>query len=461
MLDMKKVFSLGIFVLCLICQLPKVEGQPLLEVDLTDRYLVQNDSVPFFVLGDAAWSLIVEVSKEDADFYLESRKQQGFNMILVNLIEKFYASNPPGNFYGALPFTGKAFVTPNDTYFDHVDYVIRSAAQRGIVVLLAPLYLGYSCGNQGWCAEVEVATLADMRQWGQFVGDRYKNFDNIIWIIGGDVDPTRVRAKVQEFVAGVRESDNRHLFTAHNEPESMAVDPWVGESWLNLNNVYSYSSTLYANAKTAFEFSPRTPFFLLESAYENEQGSTPQQLRAQIYWTNLSGACGHIFGNRPIWGFSYFDAGWKSALNSSGALSMKYAQKLFNSRYWYRLVPDFDHSVLVSGYGTWGQTNYAASALASDGSSFIAYLPSSRPITFDATKVSGDSVKCWWYETSTAEATLIGTYEQGMLTFSPPLAGDWVFVADDASIGFPSPGHLPTSVRRATWTDIKNGFRRN
>ncbi|MHC4504410.1 MAG: apiosidase-like domain-containing protein, partial [Planctomycetota bacterium] len=150
-----------------------------LKVSDSKRYLVDQNDKPFFWSGEAAWSLAVQVSKGDAVYYLEDRKQKGFNVLGVSLIHKF-SSNPPANHYGDLPFTGRTFTTPNEDYFAHVDYVINEAAQRGIVIALVPLFLGADsyCASQGWCNEVRAASLSDMRTWGRYVGNRYKDFDN-------------------------------------------------------------------------------------------------------------------------------------------------------------------------------------------------------------------------------------------------------------------------------------------
>ena len=105
-----------------------------LKVSTNSRYLVDQNDRPFFWSGDAAWSLIAQLSKEDAVFYLEDRKQKGFTVIMVNLIEHAFSSNPPRNYYGDLPFTGKTFATPNEDYFAHADYVINAAASGGVTV---------------------------------------------------------------------------------------------------------------------------------------------------------------------------------------------------------------------------------------------------------------------------------------------------------------------------------------
>ncbi|MBI5586242.1 MAG: glycoside hydrolase family 140 protein, partial [Deltaproteobacteria bacterium] len=410
------------------------------------RYLLDQNNRPFFWSGDTAWSLLAQVSREDAVAYLEDRRQKGFTVLLVNLIEHQFAVNAPRNYYGNAPFTGQAFTTPNEAYFAHADDVIREAANRGLVVLLAPLYLGYQCGSEGWCNEVKAAAAADLRSWGRYVGNRYRSFDNLVWNIGGDTDPTPVKSKVQEMVAGIREFDTRHLFTAHNQPESFGVTPWSGETWLQVNNVYSYSTALYQNGKTAYTRSPVLPFFLMESTYENEHSATQQQLRAQTYWTVLAGGFGFLFGNCPIWHFGSSSSwcgstNWKGQLNSQGALSMKYAQQLFTSRAWQLLTPDFSHTVLTAGYGTWGSTDYVTAARASDGQTLIAYLPTSRAVTVDLTKIAGTQVQGWWYNPANGSATAIGTYgTTGSRTFTPPAAGDWVLVVDNATLNLPTPG---------------------
>jgi len=116
-----------------------------------NHFLTDQEGTPFFWSGDAAWSLIVQLSKEDAEFYLDNRQAKGFNVLMVNLIEHRFCTNAPNNFYNEPPFTGKMFTTPNEKYFAHADYVIKAAAKRGIIVLLFPMYLGYDCGIDGWC----------------------------------------------------------------------------------------------------------------------------------------------------------------------------------------------------------------------------------------------------------------------------------------------------------------------
>jgi hypothetical protein len=420
-----------------------------LAVGPTGRYLVDSDGRPFLLTGDAAWSLMAQLSDEDVDTYLDSRRNLGFNTVLVNLIEHHFASSPPANYYGFSPFTGAPFSTPNPDYFAHADHVIQSAAARGMLVLLDPAYLGYNLGSEGWAAEIAAASEEEMTAWGRFLGNRYSQCANIIWVIGGDTDPTTLKTKLQCVVSGIRQYAPDHLFTAHNGQESMAIDPWGGATWLSVNNIYTYSPA-YLLAQTAYSVSPSTPFFLIEARYENEDTTTGPQLRAESYGTMLSGGFGHVFGNCPIWSFGITQCGasgtsmsWKTELDGQGSRNMRCFARLFTSRHWHALVPDLAHAVLTDGYGASGGSDFATAASASDGSSVVVYLPTPRTVTISAAGLAGGSMNAWWYDPSTGTASGIGTYPTSSTrTFTPPTGGegDWVLVLDSVSFGFSAPG---------------------
>lgn len=410
------------------------------------RYLTDQNNKPFFWSGEAAWSLIAQLNRQEVDFYLNDRKEKGFTVIMVSLIEHKFCTNPPANFYGDQPFSGKVFLTPNEKYFEHADYVIKAAAQRNIIVLLGPLYLGYGCRDEGWCEEVKSAPVEDLRSWGRYVGKRYKDFSNIVWFVGGDTDPSPVKDKALEMVKGIREYDTIHLFTAHNQPESMAVTPWSDESWLSVNNVYSYDSIQYRHFIEAYNLIPVMPFFQIESAYENEHNSTPQQIRSQAYQAILSGSMGHVFGNCPIWHFGSYPSwcnlnDWKAELNNQGSVSMDHLQRLFLSRQWHTLTPDTNHRILISGYGNWGSTDYVTAAASEDGNKLIAYLPAKRSVTVDMGRMTGRRSKCWWYNPANGKAQLIGTFNNsGNRSFTPGSNGDWILVIDNADMNLSAPG---------------------
>jgi hypothetical protein len=100
-----------------------------LKASADKRYLTDQNGLPFFWSGDAAWSLVVQPDSADVDYYLDDRQRKGFTVLLVNLIEHKFCTHPPANFYSEPPFTGKPFSTPNERYFGFADYVIQAAHQ--------------------------------------------------------------------------------------------------------------------------------------------------------------------------------------------------------------------------------------------------------------------------------------------------------------------------------------------
>lgn len=393
------------------------------------RRLIDGNGVPFLVQGDAAWSLISALTKEEAEKYLETRRHQGFNSIIVNLIEHKF--NGPVNRYGDGPFrTPGDFSTPNEKYFEHADWVIRRAGEKGFQIFLAPIYLGYPGTDEGWFKELLANGPHKAREWGRYVGRRYRDFDNIVWIIGGDHNPDSARQDLDAVVQGMKETDSRHLFTAHCQPENSALDQYEGAGWLDLNTTYTYG-IVHEMLLRDYGRRPPMPFVLIESTYEGEHNASSVQVRRQAYWAILCGAAGQFIGNRPVW---LFDPEWQAALESTGAGDMERLYSFFSARPWYRLIPDEKHQVVIDGLGEFHGLDYLAAARADDGTTVIAYLPSARAFTVDMTKVSGKIASAWWFNPRTGESSLAGQLPtEGKKQFTPPAEGDWVFVIEDAS----------------------------
>ncbi len=402
------------------------------------RHLVDQDGKPYLVVGDAGWSLISGLTKEEAELYLEKRRQQGFNSIIVNLIEHKFRG--PVNRYGEGPFTTPGdFSTPNEKYFAHADWVIRKAGEKGIQVFLAPIYLGYIGTDEGWIEEALANGPEKSRNWGRYVGQRYRDYDNVAWLIGGDRNPEKARVDVDAIVEGIKEFDTRHIFTAHCHPENSAIDQYKDDGWLDFNTTYTYN-IVHGMLTRDYDRNPPMPFVLIESSYEGEHNASEVQVRRQAYWAILCGGTGEFMGNRPIW---LFDPGWEKAVDSVGARDMTRLKTVMTSRAWYELVPDEKHEVVIDGLGEFRGLDYLAAARTSDGATLMAYLPTARSFTVDLSKITGEKAQEWWYNPRTGKSEPAGEFATGgKQKFAPPGEGDWVLIVDDASRKLPPPGRL-------------------
>ncbi|MER9028118.1 DUF4038 domain-containing protein [Mesorhizobium sp. M0674] len=414
------------------CEAPMAAQQPFpLGVEPGKRYLEDAAGCAFLINGDAAWSLIADLTREDADVYLRDRRARGFNTVLINLIEHRFARNAPANAYGDRPFLRDGdFSAPNEAYFRHADWVLRRARDLGFVVLLVPSYLGYGGGDQGWYQEMAAGGEKSLRAYGRFVGQRYGGLGNIIWVEGGDYNPPD-KSLVRAVAEGIREIDPNALQTVHNAPETAALDYWRGEPWLSVDNVYTYEP-VHAAALVQHA-SGEMPYFLMESAYENEFGADAHRVRVQAYQAVLSGASGQIFGNNPIWHFGGpslwpADTTWQQALDSPGARSMQVLHQYFSSIRWWELEPDTGNDFLIAGQGSYHARTM--SARSKDGSFALVYLPNGRGITLDLEKLAGPQVSARWIDPSTggSEAAPGSPFSMNVRYFGPPKGDhtDWM-----------------------------------
>jgi hypothetical protein len=287
-----------------------------LKLSGNNRYLVDQNNVPFLINQASSWGLIQSLSTADATEYMDQLKQRGFNTLMVSIIsnDTRFAGSPP-NWQGISPFnTQWDFSTPNDAYFAHADQIINLAAARGMLVTLVPSYLGYpNDASQGWWDEIQSAnnSVTKSRTYGRYLGNRYKNFPNIIWIAGGDYTPpagSQLEAHMKAVIDGIKENDTAHLWTGHWDGSTgspsgvLSTDPPAFASYMNVNGYYAFNYDLtYQRNLDAWNRSPVMMFYNLDQSYETEPGGTPSNIRRKAYDAMLMGSGGSSFNAGPNW----------------------------------------------------------------------------------------------------------------------------------------------------------------
>jgi len=423
-----------------------------LKVSANGRYLVDQNNLPYLIIGDSPQSLIVNLTDADAEFFIANRMSYGFNTLWINLLCTTYTGGRPdgSTIDGILPFTAHIgstssydLTTPNEAYFEHVDEILNLAAQYGMAVLLDPIETG------GFLTTMRDNGTAKCRIYGRYLGDRYKNFPNIVWMSGNDFqdwgDPNN-NSVVKEVASGIQDKDRNHLHTIElGFPVSSSLDNASWRSIVKLNATYTYYPT-YAELLKDYNRSSFLPNFMVEANYEFEDNFgnlgelTPQIMRRQEYWTMLCGATGQMYGNHYTWSFI---SGWQSNLDTPGSIQITYLRNLFNERRWYDLIPDQAHTLVTAGYGTFStkgavtRDDYATAAQTADGTFGIVYMPTIRPITVDMTKSSGPTSVRWFDPSRGSYTTVPGSPfpNTGSRTFRPPgrngdFQGDWVLVLE-------------------------------
>lgn len=400
------------------------------------RYLQTAGGQPFLVNGDTPWSLAVELTRTQIGAYLDTRQAQGYTGILFQAQEHYFSDNSPKwrNAEGNLPFSDMSdWTTPVEDYWDLIDFIIDEANKRGMVCFITFAYLGYSGGEEGWNDVVQAQSSSQLRQYGQFLGARYKG-KGVVWIAGGDYggDGTE-RTKQWNIALGVLDEWPGALISGHGARTQSAYSLWNGYTGFNLNNIYT-DGVEYSYAATEYARSPAMPFFHIEGYYENnETGGTAADQRRQAISSFLSGAkAGWFYGNFPVWYLAAGEGGWSEAedyLDDPGAVQVGRWGTLLAAYDWRLLEPKTDTSLVTTSLGS--GTSRIIPALASDGSFAMIYRASSGSSTIDMSALEPESLRArFWDPTDNSFSTVSGSPFENTGTQSIAWPGERVLIID-------------------------------
>lgn len=427
---------------------------PALRVSDNGRFLVRQDGAPFFWLGDTAWELYHRLDRADAIRYLDNRAEHGFNVVQAVALAELDGLRTP-NAQGDLPFVDNDPTRPVSAYWEHVDYIVDQAAERGIYTAMLP---AWGC----WVVEENRLTTENAQSYGEFLGKRYAD-RSIIWVLGGDRPANGYEAVWRALARGIAigvsgsEDYDATLMTYHPRGLQSSSYWFHDEPWLDFNMRQTGHCRDSDAAKQIFDdyqLSPTKPVIDGEPLYESHPGfcdtqdgySDAYDVRKMAWWDVFAGAFGHTYGNHNIWqmyepgraGVTEPLAYWHDAIHEPGGTQLRHLRALVESRPFLTRVPD--QGLLVSDPGTGGDLVRATRG--SEGHYAFVYSASGQPFTVDLGRLSGTELRTTWYDPRTGAATDNGTVpNDGPCDFTPPTTGeDWTLVVDDTEQHFPTPG---------------------
>ncbi len=418
---------------------------PYLKLSDDRKYIETQEGKPFFWLGDTAWELVHRLDREEVTEYFRNRKEKGFNVVQTVILAEMNGLHTP-NAYGNKPLFNDDPSRLNEKYFEHLDFVLIEAEKYGLYVGLLPTWGDKF--NKKWGVGPEIFTPEKAENFGELLGKRYKNYPNIIWILGGDRIPENdLHYKIINGIArGIQKEDRSHLISYHPSGAKIASD-YIDESWLDIDMYQSGHSSLakeYKYPEKSEGKKYKRPVINGEARYEDifdrfwenqDFGRLDDtDVRVSAYWSLLAGAAGYTYGNNDIWqmysgeGIPVLDArlGWKKAMDLPGAYQMQYMEEFFTSLEWQDLesTQEFIKSSNPedSGYIVAAKTEEIALFYSPEGRSFL--------VNF---QVSGmEKQKAFWFDPRK------GTYEKqenpgksGPFFFVPPTSGegqDWLLL---------------------------------
>ncbi len=422
-------------------------------VSANQRFLSHADGTPFFYLGDTAWELFHRLSEEEVDNYLENRRAKGFTVIQAVILAELDGLNVP-NRNGDKPLIDNDPTKPNEKYYQWVDKVIHKAEAKGMYIGLLPTW-GDKVDRQQWGAGPEIFNASNAFTYGQFLGKRYKDFSNIIWINGGDrLGGGKNTAIWDALGRGIKSEDKNHLMTYHPSGESSSSMWFHDREWLDFNSFQTghaqRSYDIYRKLLVGdYDKKPIKPCFDMEPRYEDHPVAwNPKVLgwfddvdvRQAMYWNLFSGAFGHTYGCHPIWQFKTPERAvvgnvrnnWYDVMDLPGAFDLIHARKLIESHDFYSRIPDPSIVLSLQMFAT-------DVAVATRGNGYaLVYLPNGNNIEVSLEKIPGaQKLKLQWFNPRTGEMTAIETLPaKGKYQTKSPQSGrgnDWILVMESAN----------------------------
>jgi hypothetical protein len=419
------------------------------------RFLETSDGTPFLWLGDTAWELIHRLDRDEIESYLETRAAQGFTVIqTVILAERDGLRVPTPE--GLLPLNLDT-LEPQPGYFAKVDWVLQRAAEHGLTVALLPTW-----GDQvqrWWGVDMHIFApskngAARARTYGRFVGSRYREAPNLVWVIGGDrcssghpgypTEGGPDYAEVWRALAeGVREgAGGAHLVTFHPCGGSSSsaqtalrdlLDFDMIQSGHHLNNTPNWQLVQHD-----LTLEPTRPTLDAEPCYEEMPVDmnptlgrfTALEVRLAAYHAIFAGAFGHTYGANSVWQFHrssldplwrtgeegqiHAETPWQDALHLPFAETQLRVLRTFLEQFHrWNLTPDWN-AILEPGEGR-------RRALALRGkNSLLVYTPTGERFALNNLPRVRSAQ---WFDPHTAETREADVEDA---TFAPPTLEDWV-----------------------------------
>lgn len=426
-----------------------------LGVSENGRYLRHADGTPFFWLADTAWLLPERLDRDEAARYLADCARAGFNVVQVQVVNDVPAYNRYGQPSWPLP---EAAHPGTYGYWDHLDYLVDAAARQGI-------YVGMVCI---WGGPVKAGKLdeAEAAAYGRFLGERYRDRSNIVWIIGGDIRGD-IKPEVWNALArAIKAADGNHLMTFHPRGRTLSTDWFNDAEWLDFN-MFQSGHRRYGQRNGERDYPiednteednwryverslaavPLRPVLDGEPSYEAipkglhdpaEGLWQAADVRRYAYWSVFAGSCGHTYGHNSVMQFlqpgvpAAYGAtrNWYDALGDEGRNQMQHLKRLLLAFPYFERLPAQELVLAPAG------ERYERVAATRGADYALFYTFTGASLTVDLSGIAGTAKKAWWYSPRDGRIRYIGEFRTDRATFRPRgghrTGNDWVLIVTDA-----------------------------
>ncbi|MBT2721143.1 DUF4038 domain-containing protein [Bacillus sp. ISL-46] len=410
-----------------------------LKISENGRYFTHDDGRPFIWLADTVWTLAQRLKWDDVEYLMQKRKSQGFTVLQIVALDPEQDKemrNPAGD----KALLNDNLSTPNEKYFQYLDWILDKAEEYGFYVLFLPVW-GELVVGHNWMGEFseKIVNEDNAYDFGKWIGKRYKDRANIIWCLGGDrqpihlgVDYKDVWRKMAEGIAiGILNKDLKHnvkdpdwqklLMTYHTcheaetgECSTMSYwtddDAWI--SFIMIQSGHGLKLKNYELVKTDYDRENTMPVFDGEPAYEQMPTTWPTpsdfhgewMVRKRAYWSLFAGSFGHTYGHSSVWCMisekerdSFRKYSWFEALDRPGAWQIKILHDFLESRDLSKCIPCEEILIEQSEKSEDILDEHIHACVEKDGKFACIYFSSGGEETIDLSGLKRDSLQMWWF----------------------------------------------------------------
>lgn len=384
------------------------------------RYFVKETGEPFVWIADTVWTMPQRMKWDDIEYLMKKRKSQGFTVLQIVALDPeqdVEMRNPAG----IAALEDGDLTKPREQYFAYLDWILDRAEDCGFYVLLLPVW-GQLVVGDNWMGGTFPKTVTEENAYGygQWIGARYKNRENVVWCLGGDRQPIHKGVDYRNVWRRLAEGLSRGilgrelaydqepeiwrklLITYHachemETGECSSMSYWTDqEQWIQFIMLQSGHGSTPKNYQLVEKEYRREekgqgrtmPVWDGEPAYEKMPTSFPVftefhgswMVRKRAYWALLAGAFGHTYGHCSVWcSISEKERNemmrdtWWEALDAEGAGQIRYLRDFMEAVPLWDCVPAQE---LICQEEDGEMDAHIQAAIQTNGEFLCAYLPS-------------------------------------------------------------------------------------
>jgi hypothetical protein len=392
--------------------LPPTDYKYPLKVSADGKHLSDQNDAPFLVVADVAWQLLRKLDYTNTVEYLDIRKSQSFNTILLHVLPSLPTQK---NFHKVAPFSANHDITkPDKAYFDYLEKVITAANER-------QLQIGLVISRKSWNTLFESQGEQACREYGTYVGKRFSKFTNIFWIVSEEENQKAFLSKT--LTESLRETSKNIMIASLSTcspPDSLDKNRPDLKVFIPDSTVTDSEYAALAIWQKTIGKSIKSPFLIANSEFPIKDQSA--LIRKQAYESLLSSAAGFCHMST----IKNFNPTWKVNIKRDGGEYMVRFAKIIHGIPWELIQPDPDLKLVQDTT----QTSEITVATISNHRMAILYIPTAREFKLDLTQLTGNEFRAVWYSPRTGRRWTGGEFKKGdpALIIPPDKQADWDWI---------------------------------